>query len=262
MKMLRKALLIFLFLVFFLLGCFPARELRLPQRIYPEEVIQSLASSEKNLHSMGAYLELKFKGKGKWFSTEAEILYKEPQTFTIYFKSSSHLNILKSVFKSDSVLFYLPQTNEYYHDSYENFSQTKGWEWGIELKDFLNLVIGKNGLEENNMKFVKRERNHLIFVSENDGWERKFWVDHRKNHLVKSEWRKKRNGESLIMEYNRYKDYDVQRLPRLLEIKIPEEKETLKIRFKKRKKNLPLPDKRFTVKIPSDAHRVWLKEKD
>ena len=262
MKMLRKALLLFLFSVFFLLGCFPARELRLPQRVYPEEVIQSLASNEKNLHSMGAYLEFKFKGKGKWFSTEAEVFYRKPQTFTIYFKSSSHLNILKSVFQNDSVLFYLPQTNEYYLDSYENFSQTKGWEWGIELKDFLNLVIGKNGLAENNMKFVKRENKYLIFVSENECWAQKCGVDYRKNHLVKRDWRKKRNGESLIMEYKRYKDYHVQKLPRLLEIKIPEKKETLKIRFKKRKINLPLSDQRFKVRIPSDAHRVWLKEKD
>lgn len=259
----RRILLISTLAVFSLLSCFPARELRLPERIYPEEVIQNFALNEKNLHSIGAYLEFKFKGKGKWFSTEAEVFYKEPQTFTIYLKSSSHLNIFKLIMEKDSVFFYLPERNEYYFDSYENFSQAKGWEWRIELKDFLNLVIGKNGLAEEDLKFVKREKNNLIFISEDDLWKKKFWLDYRRDHLIKSEWRSKKSEEFLIgIEYKRYKDFDGQRLPGFLEIKIPSEKEILKVRFKKRKVNLPLSEKRFIIRIPSDARRVWLKEKD
>jgi len=246
-----------------LLSCFPARKLTAPEQIDAQEVLETLRSNEKNLHSLALLLEFKFKGKGKKLSTEAEVFYKEPETYTVYFKSSSHLNILKSVFRNDSVLFYLPETNEYYLDSYENFSQTKGWEWGIEPKDFLNLLVGKNGMAENDLKFIKREKNKLVFVSENDLYEKRFWVDHGKNRLVRCEWRNKKNGDSLMrIEYKRHKDYNGQSLPGFLEIKIPRHKETLKIWFKKRRINLPIPEERFGVRIPSDADRVWLKEKD
>lgn len=257
-----RALLFLAFCILFSLQCFPARKLTPPEEIKPEKVMEVLRLNEKDLNSVALYLEFKFQGKGKRFSTEAEVFYKKPETFSIYFKSSSHLNIFKSVIVNDSVFFYLPERNEYYLDSYNNFSQTQGWEWGIELKDFLNLMIGKNGLSQENLKFIKKEKNKLIYVSEDDLWEKKFWVDYRKNHLLRSEWRNKSNGEFLRIEFKRYKDVEGRELPRFLEIKIPSERETLKVTFKKRKINFPLTQKRFEFAFPHNAHRVWLKEKD
>lgn len=211
---------------------------------------------------MALSLEFKFSGKGRRFSTQAEVLYQQSEAFIVYFKSNSYLNVFKSVMKNDSVFFYLPERNEYYLDSYENFSQTKGWEWGIGLKDFLNLIVGKNGLEKAPLRFVKSEKNNLVFISEDDSWQRKFWVDQRKNQLTKGEWTGKNDGQILRIDYKNYKDYDGRKLPSLLQIKIPSERETLKVRFKKRKINLPISEKRFRLTVPRDAQRVWLKEKD
>ena len=160
----RRISLIIIFLSSFLLSCFPARKLRPPEKIDPEETIQILRSQETNLNSTGIYLEFKFRGKGKRFSTEAEVFYEESEAFTIYFKSSSHLNVLKSVIRNDSVSFYLPERNEYYHDSYDNFSRTKGWEWGIGLEDFLNLIIGKNGFGKAPLRFIKRVLEQLKYL--------------------------------------------------------------------------------------------------
>jgi len=248
--------------ILFFVDCFPARKLTPPEEIKPEKTIEALRFNEKELHSMALYLEFKFKGKGKRFSTEAEIFYIEPGSFSIYFKSSSYLNVFKAVMNNDSVSFYLPESNEYYVDSYQNFSQTKGWEWGIELKDFLNLVIGKNGSDQESLKFIKVEKNKLLYVSEDDLWEKRFWVDTRKNHLSKSEWKSKKSGEFLRIEFKRYKDYKGRKFPGYMEIKIPSEGETLKVIFKKRKINLPLSQERFELSIPHNANRVWLKEKD
>jgi hypothetical protein len=258
----RRALLFFVFFIILFFNCFPARRLTPPDEVKPEKVIETLRVNEKELNSEALYLEFKFKGKGKKFSTESEIFYREPESFSIYFKSSSHLNIFKSIIEKDSVFFYLPEKNEYYLDSYENFSRTKGWEWGIELKDFLNLVIGKNGLGQENLKFVKKEKNKLVYVSADDFWEKRFWVDHRKNRLSKSEWKNKITKEFLRIEFKRYKDFYGRELPGFMEIKIPSERETLKVLFKKRKINLPLSRKRFEFTIPHDASRVWLKLKD
>jgi hypothetical protein len=258
----RKILIGFILLILFL-RCFPARELRPPEKIDPDRIIKAIALNEKSIHSSAIQLELKFKGRGKSFSTEAEIFHKEPETFTIYFKSSSHLNIFKSVIKNDSVFFYLPERNEYYLDSYENFSHTEGWEWGIELKGFLNLIIGKNGLTRGDLKFIKREKNQLIFFSEDDLWEKRFWIDYKKSCLIRSEWLSKIDSDFLIrIDYRRYKDYDDKKFSEFMEIKIPSERETLKVRIKKRKINLPLSEKRFVIRIPSAAQRIWLKEKD
>ena len=260
--MLRRAFLFFLLGTLFFLSCFPARKLTPPEEVDPEGVLQDLRLDEKDLDSVALYLEFKFRGKGKRFSTEAEVFYKEPEAFTVYFKSGSHLNVFKSVMKNDSVLFYLPERNEYYLDSYENFSQTKGWEWGIELEDFLNLVVGKNGLGKAPLRFMKREKHDLIYVSTDESWEKRFWVDHRKNRLTRSEWISKDTKQVLTIDYKKYKDYDGRQLPRFLEIKISSERETLKVRFKKRKINIPLSEKIFTIIIPENARRVWLEEKD
>ncbi len=260
--MLRRGFLFFLFCTLFFLNCFPARRLTPPEEVDPEEVLDHLRLNEKSLRSLALYLEFKFRGKGKRFSTEAEVFYEESGAFTIYFKSASHLNVLKSVIRNDSVSFYLPERNEYYHDSYDNFSRTKGWEWGIGLEDFLNLIIGKNGFGKAPLRFIKRVKNNLIYLSQDESWEKKFWVDHRKNQVTRSEWTNKNTRQVLKIDYKNYRDYDGWELPRFLEIKIPAEKETLKVRFKKRKINLPLSEKIFRIIIPDDARRVWLKEKD
>lgn len=259
--MLRRVFPFFLFCTLLFLSCFPARRLTPPPQVDPERVLRDLRLDEGNLHSAALSLEFKFSGKGRRFSTAAEVFYEQPDAFIIYFKSNSYLNVFKSVIKNDSVSFYVPERNEYYLDSYENFSQTKGWEWGIALMDFLNLIVGKNGLEKAPLRFVKSERNDLVFISQDDSWQRKFWVDHRKNQLTKSEWTGKNDGQILRIDYKKYKDYDDRKLPSLLQIKIPSERETLKIWFKKRKTNLPISEQRFRLTIPPDAQRVWLKEK-
>lgn len=260
--MLRRGFLFFLFCSVVFLNCFPARRLTPPQQVDPERVLGDLRLNEGDLHSAALSLEFKFSGKGRRFSTQAEVFYQQPEAFTVYFKSNSYLNVFKSVIRNDSVFFYLPERNEYYLDSYERFSETKGWEWGIGLKDFLNLIVGKNGLEKAPLRFVKSEKNDLVFVSEDEFWERKFWVDQRKKQLTKSEWTGKNNGQILRIDYKNYKDYEGRKLPSFLQIKIPSERETLKVRFKKRKINLPISEKRFRLTIPQDAQRVWLKEKD
>jgi len=164
--------------------------------------------------------------------------------------------------RDDSVSFYLPDKNQYYLDSYENFSETKGWEWGVGLKDFLNLVIGKTGLAGPPLSFIKKEKNHLVYASEGQLWQKKFWVDYRKSCLTRSEWMNKNNDQVLIIDYERYKTYDGRKLPGFLQVKIPSERETLKVWFKNRKINLAISEKRFMLSIPDDAERVWLQEKE
>lgn len=243
--------LIFFFILSVILNCFPAKKITPPEKITPENALKKANASEKNLKTFAGRLNIKVRKNKKGFSTNIELLHKKPDKFAIYFKSSLGINLLKVVFRNDSLLYFRSDEGRFYSDSYDNFLKTKTWEWDIDLKTLLYFIVGKTGLADPKISFLSSEKRYFVYILEDDEWIKKFWIDKKKFFLKKSYWIKKEKDESFLIKYEKYKRFDGFNYPK--EIKINSSSgERVKIKFRKIKVNLDLEEKRFKIDIPSN----------
>ncbi len=247
--LLSKYTLIFIILSIFL-NCFPAKKITPPEKITPEDVLEKACTYEENLKTFASRFSIRLKKDKKSLSTYIELLYKKPDQFTIYFKSRIGVNLLKVVFRNDSLFYFVPDENRFYSDSYDNFLKTDTWEWEIDLKTLLQFIVGKTGLDGPETRFLKSEGRYFVYILDDGEWVKRFWIDKKGSNLKKSFWVKKDGGESFSIKYERYKRFGEFHHPREIRIR-SSSAERVEIKFKKLKFNLDLEEKKFKIEVPS-----------
>ena len=239
---------------FLIMSCGPKPKL-LPQNRTPENVLRCAQENQIEFETFACLMNLKLKGKEAKFSGTVEFFYKHPNTFSLYPRTFFGMGMFKVIGIDDSLTIYFPKQNEFYSGSFSDFQKTGLWSWEISLDVLLDMILGRGGLSEENMRYVGNTEGLFLYKFEDENWIKECWIDPRRCRLTKSRWRPKREREIYQIEYKNFTRYDHVEIPKVISIK-SRTKDSARIKFIERKLNPPLPPKKFELKIPPDAVRV------
>ena len=255
-----SSLLLTAFLTF---NCAPKPKILLEERT-PQNVLKCAFKNQIEFEAFACIMNLKLKGEKAKFSGTVEFFYNSPDLFSFYPRSFWGTNIFKAKGEDDSLTIYFPNNNEYYTGNFSDFEKSALWGLNIDLKTLLKIITGENDLSKEDVVYAGQDKNNFIYEFEDERWHRQYWIDFKRCRLTQSEWTDKERGEVYRIEYKNFVTFqehesdgsyqDVE-LARIIEVK-SSTKESAKIKFIERKFNLPIPEKKFQLKIPPDAKRV------
>ena len=258
----------FVLSAFLILNCAPKPKI-LPEERTPQNALKCAVRSQIEFETFACIMNLKLKGEKAKFSSTVEFFYKSPDIFSFYPRSFWGANIFRAKGEDDSLTIYFPNDNEYYTGNFSDFEKSALWGLDLDLKTLLKIIIGENGLSQEDILYAGQDKNSFIYKFEDERWLRQYWIDFKRCRLTKSEWTDKKRGEVYRIEYKNFVTFqeyepdgsyqDVE-LAKIIEVQSTT-KESAKIGFIERKFNLPIPEKKFQLKIPSDAKRVTFEPK-
>jgi outer membrane lipoprotein-sorting protein len=247
------------FTAFLILNCAPKPKI-LPEERTPQNVLKCAVRNQLKFETFACIMNLKLKGEKAKFSSTVEFFYKSPDLFSFYPRSFWGADIFKAKGEDDTLILYFPNANEFYKGGFSDFEKSELWGLKIDLKTLLRLIIGENSLSEKDVLYTGQDKNNFIYRFENERWIKQYWIDFKKCCLIKSLWTDKNRGEVYQIENKDFVTFQDVRLPKIIEIKSGA-KESAKIKFIERKFNLPIPEKKFQIKIPPDAKRITFEPK-
>jgi outer membrane lipoprotein-sorting protein len=239
---------------FLIVSCAPKPKL-LPENRTPENVLRCAQKNQIEFETFACLMDLKLKGKEAKFSGTIEFFYKRPDTFSFYPRTFFGMGMFKARGEDDSLTIYFPKQNEFYRGSFSDFEKTGLWSWKISLDMLLKMILGRDGLIEENARYTGNTKDLFLYEYEDENWIKEYWIDSRICRLTKSLWKQKRDGEFYQIEYKNFTTQNHIEIPKVISIK-SRTKESARIKFLERKFNPPLPPKKFELKIPPDAKRV------
>jgi len=236
------------------IGCGPKPKI-LPQNRTPENVLRCTLENRIEFETMACLLDLKLKGKEAKFSGTVEFFYQAPGTFAFYPRTFFGMDVFKASGKDDSLTIYFPKGNQYYNGSFSDLENTKFWNWKIPLKMLLDMILGRDSLTEQNVRYSSSTENLYLYTSEDENWTKEYWIDVLRCRLMRSQFMQKSGGEVYQIDFEDYTRYGQMETPKVIKIK-SQTQESAQIRFQERRLNLPIPEKKFLLQIPPDAKRV------
>jgi hypothetical protein len=239
---------------FLIIGCGPKPKI-LPEDRTAENVLRCARENQTEFETFACLMKLKLRGEGAKFSGTIEFFYRHPGTFSFYPRTFFGIGSFKAGGKDDSLTIYFPKQNEYYTGSFSDFEKTGLWSWTISLNMILDSILGKGGLEKEDLEFARSTKDLFSYEVEEGDWIREYWVESRRCRLVASRWEHKTSGESYRIEYKNFTTHDHTDIPRVISIESSTE-DSARIKFLERKFDSRLPLKKFELQIPPDARRV------
>jgi len=253
---------------FLIINCAPKPKI-LPEERTPPNVLKCAVRNQVEFETFASIMNLKLKGEKAKFSGTVEFFYQSPDLISFYPRSFWGGNIFKAKGEDDSLTIYFPNDNEFYTGNFSDFEKSALWGLDIDLKTFLKIITGENDLSEEDVVYAGQGKNNFIYKFEDERWLKEYWIDFKRCRLTKSEWTDKKRGEVYRIEYKNFVTFqeyepdgsyqDVE-LAKIIEVQSGI-KESAKIKFIERKFNLPIPEKKFQLKIPPDAKRVIFESK-
>ena len=242
------------------IGCGPKPKI-LPQNRTPENVLRCTLDHKIEFETLACLLDLKLKGKEAKFSGTVEFFYKAQGSFAFYPRSFFGMEVFKATGKNDSLTIYFSKENQFYSGSFSDLEKTKLWSWKIPLKMLLDMILGRDSLTEQNVRYSSSTENLYLYKSEDESWIKEYWIDALRCRLMKSQFMQKSGGEAYQIEYGNYTRHGQMETPKVIKIK-SQTQESAQIRFQERRLNLPIPEKKFKLQIPPDAKRVDFETKE
>lgn len=239
---------------FFTFGCAPKPKLP-PENRTPENVLRCAQKNQIEFETFACLMDLKLKGKEAKYSGTIEFFYKHPGTFSFYPRTFFGIGMFKARGEDGSLTIYFPKQNEFYHGSFPDFEKTGLWSWNISFNMLLEMILGRDGLIEENVRYAGKSKDLFLYKIEDENWIKEYWIDSRRCRLIKSRWGQKGGGESYQIEYKNFTTQNHSEIPKVINIE-SRAKDSARIKFKERKFNPPLPLKKFELKIPPDARQV------
>ncbi len=244
---------------FLVLNCAPKPKI-LPEERTPQNVLRCAVRNQAEFETLACIVNLKLKGEKKKISSTVEFFYQSPDLFSFYPRSFWGSNAFRAKGEGDSLTLYFPNDNQFYAGSFFDFEKSGLWGLGINLETLLKMITGEDGLNEDDMLYKRQDKKNFIYESEDERWIKQYWIDFKKCRLVRSTWTDKKWDEVYHIEYKNFMARQGVELARIIEVESNSE-ESAKIKFIERKFDLPIPEKKFQLKIPADAKRVVFESK-
>ena len=240
--------------IFLIVNCAPKPKI-LPEERTPQNVLKCAVRNQIKFETFACIMNLKLKGQKIKFSSTVEFFYESPELFSFYPRSFWGANIFRAKGEGDSLRLYFPNDNEFYTGSFSEFETSAAWGLKIGLKTLLKIIIGEDGLSEEEVLYMGQNKNNFIYKFEDERWIKQYWIDFKRCRLTKSVWTDKKTGEIYQIKYENFVTSQDVELAKIIEVKSTT-KESAKIKFIERRFNLPIPEKKFQLKIPPNAKRV------
>lgn len=242
-----------------ILNCAPKPKI-LPEERTPQNVLKCAVRNQIKFETFACIMNLKLKGENAKFSGTGEFFYNLPDLFSFYPRSFWGANIFKAKGAHDSLTLYFPNDNEYYEGSFSDFETSTAWGLKLSLRTLLKIITGEDGLSEEGVLYRGQDENSFIYESEDERWQKQYWIDFKRCRLTKSLWTDEKTGEVYQIEYKNFVTFQDVELAKIIEVKSTT-KESAKIKFIERKFNFPIPEKKFQLKIPPEAKRITFESK-
>lgn len=239
---------------FLIIGCAPKPKILLENRT-PENVLKCALENKAEYETFAGLLDLKLKGKEAKFSGTIEFYYQAPGTFVFYPRTFFGVGMFKAKGEDDSITIYFPKENEYYSGSFSDLEKTRLWNWKISLKMLLDMILGRGGPAEQNVRYAGNSKDVFLYKFEDENWIKEYWVDALRCRLKKSQLTKKREKESYQIEYQNFVTYKQAEIPKVVKTRSLT-KDSAQIKFLERRFDFPIPKNKFEFQIPPDARRV------
>jgi len=249
----------FILSIFLIINCAPKPKI-LPEERTPQNVLKCALRNQIEFETFACIMNLKLKGTKTKFSGTVEFFYKSSDLFSFYPRSFWGANAFRAKGEDDTLTIYFPNDNEYYIGNFFDFEKSALWGLKIDLRTFLEIITGKDGIGEEDVRYTGQDKNSFIYESENERWIKRYWVDFGRCRVTKSLWTDKKWDEAYQIEYKNFAKLKEVELARIVKIK-SNAKENIQIKFIERKFDLPIPEKKFQLKIPPDAKRVVFEPK-
>ncbi len=244
---------------FLILNCAPTPRI-LPEERTPQNVLRCAVRSHIEFETFACIINLKLKGEKTKSSGTVEFFYQSPDLFSFYPRSFWGANAFRAKGEGDSLTIYFPNDNEFYAGNFSEFQESGLWGLELDLETLLKIITGEDGLSEEDMLYQGQDKNNLIYETEDETWVKQYWIDFNKCRLVKSTWADKKGDQVYQIEYKNFASFEDVELARVIKVE-SNGNESAQIKFVERKFDIPIPEKKFQLKIPPDAKRVIFEPK-
>lgn len=201
------------------------------------------------------WINLRTGQKGR---TELQVYSKHSQEYSFFLKDLWGKDLMRALIWKDSILVFYPHENQFIRENLANFTQSDYWFWPVSPLDLLKIIDGTQFLALEGLEFsgyadklykyrAKREETSIVLsLSPKDASLRKATLFNEENEeLANIFWQ----------DVRLYKGYY---RPRLIEIKLENSKDEIKIRVLEENFDLELPDNYFLFSTPPKAERIPL----
>jgi hypothetical protein len=244
---------------FLILSCAPKPRI-LPEERTPQSVLRCAVRNQIEFQTFACIMNLKLKGEKTKFSSTVEFFYQSPDLFSFYPRSFWGANAFRAKGEGDSLTIYFPNDNEFYAGNFSEFQESGLWGLGIRLKTLLKIITGEDSLGEEDMLYQGQDKSNFIYQTEDERWVKQYWIDFKKCRLIKSTWADEKGDEVYQLEYKNFASFEGLELARVIKVEC-NGNESAQIKFVERKFDIPIPEKKFQLKIPPDAKRVVFEPK-
>ncbi len=239
---------------FLFFGCAPKPRL-LPEARTPENVLKCALDSQMEFETLACLVKLKLRGQEAKFSGTIEFFYKDPHTFAFQPRTLFGIGGFKAGGKNDSLTIYFPKQNEFYRGSFSDFDKGTWGGWNMPFPILLEAILGKSGLSDSRLRYAGREKETFLYELEDQVWLRTYWIDARSCRLIQSRWTQKQEGGVFQVEYGSFREDGRAEIPGVIIIRSGSTG-SANLKFLERRLDLPIPDGKFDLQIPSDAARI------
>ena len=201
------------------------------------------------------WINLRTGQKGR---TELQVYSKHSQEYSLFLKDLWGKDLMRAFIWNDSILVFYPHENQFIRETLADFSKSDYWFWPVSPLDLLKIIDGTQFLTLEGVDFSgysdrlckyragKKETNIILFLSPKDASIRKATLLNEKNEeLAHINWQ----------DVRLYKGYY---RPRLIDIKLENSEDEIKIGVLEENFDLELSDNYFRLSVPPGAERISL----
>jgi hypothetical protein len=201
------------------------------------------------------WINLRTGQKGR---TELQVYSRHSQEYSFFLKDLWGKDLMRALIWNDSILVFYPHENQFIRETLADFSKSDYWFWPVNPLDLLRIVDGTQFLALKGMNFsgyadklykyrAKREETSIILsLSPKDASLRKaVLLNEKSEELVNIFWQ----------DVRLYKGYY---RPRLIDIKLENSGDEIKIGVLEETFDLNLPDRYFRLSLPPSATQIPL----
>ncbi len=201
------------------------------------------------------WINLRTGQKGR---TELQVYSNRFQEYSFFLKDLWGKDLMRALIWKDSILVFYPHENQFIRENLANFTQSDYWFWPVSPLDLLKIIDGTQFLVLEGMDFsgfadklykfrAKREEASIVLsLSPKDASLRKATLLNEKSEEL---------ANIIWQDVRLYKGFY---RPRLIDIKLDNSGDEIKIGVLEETFDLNLPDRYFRLSLPPSATQIPL----
>ena len=222
----------------------------------PDAVLKTFLSHElpfSYASRLKLWINLRTGQKGR---TELQVYSKHSQEYSFFLKDLWGKDLMRGVIWGDSILVFYPHENQFIRETLANFTQSDYWFWSVSPLDLLRIIDGTQFLALEGIDFSGPIDKLYEYRAIKDGTNIILSLSPKDASLQKATLLNEKSGELANIIWQDVRLYKGYYRPRLIDIKLENSKEEIKIGVLEEHFDLELSDNHFRLSIPPTAAQI------